>query len=207
MMGLMIEVHPDTNDISLFLRKTPIIDWDDPKVRDAAYEITRSTTDDAGIAKLLFEWVRDNIPHANDAKLDAVTCWASEVLAKGTGICYAKSHLLAALLRANSIPAGFCYQVLQRTAPMTGSVLHGLNGVYLSCVGRWVLLDPRGNTGEADAQFGFDGEGLAFSIDEIQGERLYPTVYHDPAPCVVETLQRFTSREEMWPHLPAGLEG
>ncbi|WP_338430147.1 transglutaminase domain-containing protein [Synechococcus elongatus] len=29
-----------------------------------------------------------------------------------TGYCYAKSHLLVALLRACSIPAGFCYQRL-----------------------------------------------------------------------------------------------
>jgi len=46
---------------------------------------------------------------------DVVTCSASEVLREGTGICFAKSHLLAALLRAVGIPAGLCYQVYQRS--------------------------------------------------------------------------------------------
>jgi len=39
--------------------------------------------------------------------MNPVTCKASDVLIYGTGYCYAKSHLLAALLRANAIPAGF----------------------------------------------------------------------------------------------------
>lgn len=48
------------------------------------------------------------------------------------GICFAKSHLLAALLRCKSIPAGFCYQKLildDETAPVLiyheKEVLHG----------------------------------------------------------------------------------
>lgn len=35
--------------------------------------------------------------------------WNNPKILSGSGICYAKSHLLAALLRANKIPAGFCY--------------------------------------------------------------------------------------------------
>ena len=107
----MIEVLPDSEDISLFLRKTSIIDWDNPRIRETSLRITGSVTDDVGIATLLFEWVRDEIPHTNDAKLEAVTCSASEVLAKGTGICYAKSHLLAAFLRANSSPIAASLQI------------------------------------------------------------------------------------------------
>ncbi len=41
-----------------------------------------------------------------------VTCKASEVLRYKEGICNAKAHLLATILRANGIPSGFCYQRL-----------------------------------------------------------------------------------------------
>ncbi len=75
--------------------------------------------------------VRDNVSHTRDASREEVTCAASEVLAAGTGICYAKSHLLAALLRAVGIPAGFCYQVYHEPLHVSDSkiALHGLVGV------------------------------------------------------------------------------
>ena len=95
-----------------FLRATEIIDWNDPSVRSKALELTKGTSGDVGIAQRCFEWVRDEVLHSSDYKRNPVTCAASEVLAAGTGYCYAKSHLLAALLRANGIPAGFCYQRL-----------------------------------------------------------------------------------------------
>lgn len=58
------------------------------------------------------DFVRDQIRHSADYRPNPVTCKASEVLRHGTGYCYAKSHLLAALLRANGVPAGLCYQRL-----------------------------------------------------------------------------------------------
>jgi transglutaminase-like putative cysteine protease len=63
-----------------------------------------------------------------------VTCSASEALAAGTGYCFAKSHLLAAVLRANGIPAALCYQRLALDESAEESQrrfsLHGLNAVY-----------------------------------------------------------------------------
>ena len=41
-----------------------------------------------------------------------VTWRASDVLEQRTGICYAKAHALAALLRAEDIPTALCYQRL-----------------------------------------------------------------------------------------------
>lgn len=70
--------------------------------------------------KKAHEFVRDSISHSADINEDAITCNASEVLKSGHGICFAKSHLLAALLRCKSVPAGFCYQ-------------------------KWIRLDARGS--------------------------------------------------------------
>jgi transglutaminase-like putative cysteine protease len=90
------------------------------------------------------------------------------VLEHGTGLCYAKSHLLAAVLRANGIPAGFCYQRLSRDEPGAPYCLHGLNSVYLPAYG-WCPIDARGNKSGVDAQFGPPERRLAFAI-QFPGE-------------------------------------
>jgi transglutaminase-like putative cysteine protease len=186
-----------------YLKCTPIIDWETPAIIEQTQAITRSLTRDTEKACALFEWVRDAIPHSWDIGTDVVTCAASEVLQKRTGLCYAKSHLLAAMLRATGIPAGFCYQVFRRNPPYHGLALHGLNGLYLPSLARWVRVDARGNTGTIDAQFSLTAEKLAFPIAPQQGEFLYETIYTDPAPEVVAVLQDFTSLHALWPHLPA----
>jgi transglutaminase-like putative cysteine protease len=104
------------------------------------------------IAKACFEWVRDEIFHSCDYRMNPVTCRASDVLQHKTGYCFAKSHLLAALLRANQIPAGFCYQRLSvddRGAPYS---LHGFNAIYLAEFG-WYRVDARGNKAGVNARF------------------------------------------------------
>jgi len=186
-----------------YLKCTPIIDWETPVIIDQTQAITRSLTRDTEKARALFEWVRDAIPHSWDIQTDVVTCTASEVLQKRTGLCYAKSHLLAAMLRSMGIPAGFCYQVFRRNPPYHGLALHGLNGLYLPSLARWVRVDARGNTGTIDAQFSLSTEQLAFPIDPSQGEFLYETIYTNPAPEVVAVLQGFTSLRALWPYLPA----
>jgi transglutaminase-like putative cysteine protease len=185
-----------------YLKCTPIIDWEMPAIVAQTATITRGLTHDTAQAQALFEWVRDTIPHSCDIRTDVVTCTASEVLQQRTGLCYAKSHLLAAMLRCMGIPTGFCYQVFQRQPPYHGLALHGLNGLYLSSLARWVRVDARGNTGTIDAQFSLAEEKLAFPVDPQQGEFLYETIYTDPAPEVVAVLQGFTSLQALWPSLP-----
>ena len=95
-----------------FLRPTPTVDWESPGVRDLASRLAQDRDGPLSVARACFMWVRDQIPHTADHHLDPVACAASDVLEHGTGFCYAKSHLLAALLRANGIPVGFVYQRL-----------------------------------------------------------------------------------------------
>ena len=95
-----------------YLKATEIIDWKHPDIKDLAKKLDQGSVIET--ARAAFEWVRDEIQHSIDFERNPVTCTASQVLKEKTGVCYAKSHLLAALLRANSIPAGFCYQRLSR---------------------------------------------------------------------------------------------
>ncbi|MEM8612648.1 MAG: transglutaminase family protein, partial [Cyanobacteria bacterium P01_H01_bin.105] len=95
-----------------YLRADQVIDWKHPEIIALAKHMASGCDTPAEIAKACFEWVRDEIFHSVDYQMNPVTCRASDALKHRTGYCFAKSHLLAALLRANQIPAGFCYQRL-----------------------------------------------------------------------------------------------
>src|SRR5687767_988066 len=115
------------SSMDAYLRSTEIIDWQHPDVVAQARMLSDATSDVLTVAKRCFEWVRDEVRHSRDYGLRPVTCTASEVLKERSGYCYAKSHLLAALLRANGISAGLCYQRLSRDDNGAPYVLHGLN--------------------------------------------------------------------------------
>ena len=128
-------------NLSRYLAATDVIDWQHPAVLAQAAELAAGQLGEGTVAKACFEWVRDHIHHSVDYQLNPVTCRASDVLAHRTGYCYAKSHLLAALLRANGIPAGFCYQRLSIDDSGAPYCLHGLNAVYLNDFG-WYRVTP-----------------------------------------------------------------
>jgi transglutaminase-like putative cysteine protease len=154
----------------------------------------------------LYEWVRDAISHSNDAGQEMVTCTASEVLHHGTGICFAKSHLLAALLRAVNIPAGFCYQVLRMDPPVDNEpVLHGFNAIYFASLDKWIRVDARGNRSGIDAQFSIKKEQLAFAMDPSADEFIYEAIFAAPVASVVKRLKMYRTISELWLDLPQSL--
>jgi transglutaminase-like putative cysteine protease len=117
-----------------------------------------------------------------------------------TAYCYAKSHLLVALLRANGIRAGFCYQRLVLDDAGTAFCLHGLAAVDLGD-GGWYRVDPRGNKPGVDAAFTPPVERLAFLIAH-PGEMHFPKVYADPVPSVVRALCSYESASVLAGCLP-----
>ncbi|MFJ9313689.1 transglutaminase family protein [Pimelobacter simplex] len=141
--------------------------------------------DRVAFARAAFAWVRDEIAHAGDAGDPRFAVSATEVLADGVGWCYAKAHLLAAVLRAGGVPTGLCYQ---RLGDGDGHVLHGLVAVHLD--GAWHRQDPRGNKPGVAAEFSLDGERLAWPVDPAAGEADLPEVHVAPAPGVVAALRR-----------------
>jgi transglutaminase-like putative cysteine protease len=199
-------LHQSTSALGAYLRATNVVDHDHADVRQRAAAIAGDLRDPVAQTARLFEWVRDEIPHSFDVGASVVTCSATEVLAARTGICHAKAHLLAALLRASGIAAGFVYQTLFWDTDSDAQVLHGLNGVYLGPLERWILLDARGNTNGIDARFDVNVERLAFPEDVARGERLYPTVFHDPAPTVVAALRAARDADHLRTLLPVSLE-
>lgn len=170
-----------------FLGGDGFIQVSDPSVRALAWKLREAAGDDASFAKAAFEWVRDQVGHSYDVSDPGVTVTASEVLQHRVGLCYAKSHLLAALLRSQGIPTGLCSE---RLVHGDGHVLHGLVALYLE--GAWHRQDPRGNKDGIDAQFCLGTEQLAWHVDESLGEIDYPQIFTSPARCVIDTLRGAT---------------
>lgn len=168
-------------------------------MKEHAHILAGNVSNPHDIVRLCFEWVRDNITHSGDSKATITSCRASEVLNNGTGWCFSKSHLLAALLRANDIPIGFCYQRLRR-ADGNGFTLHGLNAVLLPDIG-WYRVDSRGNKPGVDAQFCPPVEKIAF-LPEAEGECDLPEIWSDPAGIVVECLLKNSGWEAVRANLP-----
>lgn len=192
-----MELIQDTPDLSAYLAADEVIDHHHPLVRQTAARLARDAEDSYAYARLAFEFVRDTIPHSQDSGDPRVTWRASDVLEQGTGICYAKSHALAALLRAEDIPTALCYQKFD--------VVHGLVAVRFH--GAWHRQDPRGNKPGVDAQFSLDGERLAFVPDPKSNELDYPVLYAEPHPAVLDALKAAPDRAYLWKTLPTALRG
>jgi len=183
-----------------YLTSSELIDWQEPRVLSKARAIACGLSGVEEIAKACFEYVRDEIKHSKDHRLNPVTSKASEVLQYRTGYCYAKSHLLAALLRANGIPAGLCYQRLTIAEDAPPFCLHGLNAVYLPTTG-WYRIDARGNKEGVDAQFTPPIEKLAYPI-VVAGEADLAEIWAEPLPVVRRVLASCTSYQEVAEKLP-----
>ncbi len=188
------------NERQRFLKNTDVINWKNPIIIECSKIITASCHSESEYIKKTFEYVRDTIKHSWDFHLNPVTCRASDVLEYKTGYCYAKSHLLAALLRAQQIPAGFCYQRLSLENSGPPYCLHGLNAVYLANYG-WYRVDARGNKEGVNARFTPPEECLAFStIDNLEID--LPEIWSDPLPQVVEVLKGCKTVDEVHENLP-----
>lgn len=183
-----------------YLAPSKYIDFDHPLVSEKAAALSEAAPCKTAIAQRCFEFVRDEIRHSSDFKQNPVTCRASDVLLHGTGYCYAKSHLLAALLRANGIPAGLCYQRLSVGDTGAPYCLHGLNAVFLEEHG-WYRIDPRGNKAGVAADFCPPREALAFKIREGE-ERDLPEIWAEPLPLVTSVLENCRDFAEVLANLP-----
>ena len=195
-----------SNKIEEYLKEDEVIDYKNEAIVELADKLFVKANNELEYIKIVYEFVRDNISHSADINEDIITCTASEVLKAGHGICFAKSHLLAALLRCKSIPTGFCYQKLildDQTAPVL--VYHGLNGVYIKELKKWIRLDARGNKDGVNAQFSIETEQLAFPIRQEMGEVDSFVVYSKPDVKILEKLRQNKTRTELWDNLPTEL--
>jgi hypothetical protein len=138
-------------DISIYLKPTEFFDFDKPKVRDKALQITKGLKTQKEKAIALFYWVRDEIKYNMRLFIPSIKNYfkASKVLQKRQGFCVSKSILLSSLARVVGIPARIHlvdlinHLISQKIIDfMKTNVMyvHGFSEFYLNK--KWVKLTP-----------------------------------------------------------------
>ena len=168
----------------------PVIEWATPVVKEQVERMMASAPSDLERARLAFELARDQVAHSFDTGHGVVSISAADALRNGEGICFAKSHVLASLLRGMGIPCGFCYQRVLRK----GTVESG-----------WFRVDPRGNKPGVDSRFTTDVEHLAYPIRPELGEVDYPNVFIAPLPAVIQAMEDAKDCHELFWSRPVQL--
>ena len=184
-----------------FLQATEYIDYSAEIIQKKANELFTENMSNIEKARIAYEFVRDEIPHSFDCNAKVITAKASDVLKYKTGICHAKANLLAALLRLEGIPAGFCFQRLTLLDDDSiGYGVHAYNAVFLD--NKWIKLDARGNKKGVNAQFSMDEPVLAFPVRAEYDECYYKGIYaysHLPSMQMLENAKTIQDIRENIP--------
>ena len=181
----------------LFTEDTKYVNYSHPAIQKKAQELFEDGMTEVEKAQKAYYFVRDEIKHSFDIGAKVVSITASDALLNGTGVCHVKSNLLAALLRSQGIPAGFCFQylTLDDKDASRGYVTHGYNAVYLEA--HWVKLDARGNKENVHAEFSLGEPILAFPIREELNEYDVAGIFAKPNMTSIRYLE---SLQELDPY-------
>jgi transglutaminase-like putative cysteine protease len=189
------------NNLNAFLAEDKYVDFSAQNIQDKAVELFNGITDDIQKASIAYEFVRDEISHSFDINAKIITAKASDVLKHKTGICHAKANLLAALLRSQRIPSGFCFQhITLMNDDSAGYCVHCYNAVVLE--GRWIKLDARGNKTGVNAQFSLNEPVLAFPCRPQYDEYLWTGIYVAPHIETMRMLEQANSLEYIIKNIP-----
>ena len=181
-----------------YLIETPSIDYMNFHIQERVRELKNQSEDNLDYIKRSYIFVRDEILHSWDIETNIVSRTASDVLKNKTGICWTKSCLLAALLRADGIPSGISYQLLTRADDASeGYMIHALNTVYIKDLNKWIRLDARGNKENINSYFSLDEEHLAYKIRSELGEIDYHDNHADLDERLVNILMQSESIQEI----------
>jgi transglutaminase-like putative cysteine protease len=196
---------PFTDDINQYLKESDIINYSSPNISELSDKLMEKSADKNEYIENVLEFFKENIPHSNDIKKELITCIASDVLKERHGICFSKSHLFAALMRCKGIPTGLCYQKIildDETKPVL--VFHGLNGIYVEELKKWVRLDP--GYKDSTIKFPEESEKTLYKLRSQKGEMDVWTVYPDPDPSILRKLLNNATRTQLWDNLPTEME-
>ena len=184
-----------------FLSADQYVDYHHEGIQSLCKELFSPAMNSMEKTQTAYLFVRDHIPHSFDCQAQVITARASDVLKHGTGICHAKANLLAALLRSQGIPTGFCFQ---RTTldddDSLGYCVHCYNAVFLE--GKWIKLDARGNKEGVNAQFSLEEPSLAFYPRPEYDEYFYPGIYASPHLPTMEMLEKASCLQDVLDNIP-----
>jgi len=144
---LILEIHPFDikssvlTDSSAFLKPQPLLQVDDPRIINAAFEITSDLKDPWTKAESLQEWVYQNIVKDLTISLPS----AVDVLEVKRGDCNEHTSLYTALARASGLPTKICIGIVYKDGYF---YYHAWPAVFLD---GWRPLDPTFGQSTADA--------------------------------------------------------
>jgi len=188
-------------DIRIFLAENKYIDFSSTMIQDKVKSLFYGMDNDIEKAKIAYKYVRDEIPHTFDIQSDIITAKASDVLKYNTGICHAKANLLAALLRSQGIPAGFCFQHLTLSDDdSSGYCIHCYNAIFID--NHWIKVDARGNTNGKNAQFSLAEPQLAFENRNNYDEYYFEGIYANPHLDTMLMLDKANSLQDVIDNIP-----
>ena len=179
-----------------FLKASEYIDFTNQLIIDKCEEFKEENQSKEEYAKLAFEFVRDEIKHSADKNIEKITIKASDVLEEQSGLCFAKTHLLAALLRINNIPCGVCYQRLVSSTEEGTFHLHGFNAIYLKKHG-WFNVDPKGE----NVEFCPPNNALIHEANK-EGEYTDDYVYDKPHDYVTDAMLKSETTSDFLKNIP-----
>lgn len=184
-----------------FLEKSEYIDYESELIISKAQWLFNNNMTNVEKAQTAYLFVRDEIPHSFDCSTWIITATASDVLKYKTGICHAKANLLAALLRSQGIPTGFCFQHLTlMDDDSKGYCLHCYNAIMLD--NKWIKVDARGNTKGINAQFSMDAPILAFENRPQYDEYFFDGIFAKPDLPTMEILKFAETIQDVIDGLP-----
>ena len=185
----------------ILLVENKYIDFSSTIIQNKVKNLFYNIDSDVEKAKIAYEYVRDEIPHTFDIQSDIITASASDVLAYNTGICHAKANLLAALLRTQHIPVGFCFQHLTLSEDDSlGYCVHCYNAIFID--NQWVKVDARGNTNGKNAQFSLTEPQLAFQNRSKYDEYYFEGIYANPHTDTMLMLDKANSMQDVIDNIP-----
>ncbi|RLB31544.1 MAG: hypothetical protein DRG87_02150 [Deltaproteobacteria bacterium] len=124
-----------------YLMPEPLVQSGDEEIISAAEEIVGGTTEPYAAAKLLMEWVFENMEKTPLVSIPD----AKQILRDRKGDCNEHAALLTALLRAVGIPARIAVGLVYNDGKF---YYHAWNEAYLD---RWISMDATLNQVPADA--------------------------------------------------------
>lgn len=188
-------------NLSEFLKENKYVNYTAENIILKAEELFKGIDNDIEKTKTAYEYVRDEISHSFDIKAKIITTKASDVLKYKTGICHAKANLIAALLRSQNIPTGFCFQHITLADDNSlGYCVHAYNGVYLQ--NKWIKLDARGNTNGKNAQFSLEEPMLAFPNRSEYDEYFWKGIYASPHMDTMKVLEHAKTIQDIIDNIP-----
>ena len=196
-----MQLKPISSNINDYVQNSRYVDFENDNIKALSRTLFSDCKDKLEIIETAYIFVRDHISHSWDIQSKHITVTASQALQFKEGICYSKANLLAALLRSQDIPTGFCYQRLTISdTHENGFCIHALSAVYVAGLNKWIRLDARGNNENINAGFSLDKEILAFPVRTEYAEVDYKEIYTEPLPITMQTLENNTDCLNMYLH-------